>query len=52
MSKSLELAFSQAVASVALETKTMTAELISLLKQAIIEKRPPNEILDILASSH
>lgn len=48
MSKSQELAFSQALASVSLETGTMTVEVIALLKQAIIDKKTPGELLDIL----
>jgi len=51
LSKSQEFAFSQAIASVSLETKTLTNELIRLLKQAIIEKKTPNELLDLIDAS-
>jgi len=52
MSKSQEIAFSQALASVSLETKTLTNELICLLRQAIIDEKTPNELLDIIEASH
>jgi len=48
MSRSQELAFSEALASVSLETKALTSEIIDLLKRAIIDKKTPGEILDIL----
>lgn len=52
MSKSQELAFSQAVASISLETTTLTNEIIALLRQAIINKKTPAELLDIVEASH
>jgi hypothetical protein len=48
MSKAQELAFSQALANVSLETNTLTSEIISMLRQAIIDQKTPGEILDIL----
>ena len=51
MLKSQEIAFSQALASVSLETKTLTNELIDLIKKAIIEKKSPNELLDIIEAN-
>jgi hypothetical protein len=52
MSKAQELAFSQALASVSLETKALTSEIISLLRQAITDQKTLGEILYLLENTH
>jgi len=48
MSESIEIAFAEAISSVALETKSLTVEVVELLRGAIVEHTPLEDILQLL----
>ncbi len=52
MSDSQEIAFQQALASVSLETNTLTEDVVALLKQAMIDQKTPSELLDMIENAH